>query len=226
MGEINFKINRKIEIIFHDRGIGISLIQEIDEDGIYITIPLIKHQRQLLTIGERVEVVYCYDNELFGFTAKVIDKKVENIPLYKIEIPEKFDRVQRRNFVRVPTNFEIQYGKSDLLSEKDCARIKLEQLEREYKDQLGNGFSMDLSGGGIKLSIKEPLKENETVLVLLKHPSLDIVVKGKVVRCSPFISEKYVLYHVGIKFKEMSDALREKIIRFVFMRMREIRKNA
>ena len=93
-----------------------------------------------------------------------------------------------------------------------------------YWGQWKKSTTLDLSGGGMKLSSKKLLKLDSKYIFLFKLDELTIGVKGRVVRFIPTIYKKHVNYQVGIEFQDIAENKRDQIIGFVFNKLREERQ--
>lgn len=222
MNKINFKINGKIEFVFDEDGPGVSLIQDVQDDYILVTIPMKGINIKMLRIDQEVDGFYYDSNNVYMFSSKVLDRLVDNIPLYKLSIPNSFSKVQRRDFVRIPISIPIIYTIfNDELKDMESNK-SLEQIEKYYKGKWKKGYTWDLSGGGTKINLYKPLKIDTIIYIIFRHENLHVGVKGRVVRCIPYLFKKQISYHVGIEFVDILEMKRDKIIRFIFGRLREI----
>lgn len=83
------------------------------------------------------------------------------------------------------------------------------------------GIILDLSGGGMKIKIEEKLSLRDRVTVnifIAENEKVQIV--GEVVRVEKSNTGEYIC---GLKFKEISERTRDKIIQKVFEQMRKQR---
>ncbi len=222
INKIDFKLNGKIEFVFDEGGPGVSLIQDVQDDYILITIPMKGINIKILCKDEEIDGFYYDGNNVYMFTSKVLDRIVDNIPLYKISIPNSFKKVQRRDFVRIPISIPIIYTNyNDELKDMEMSK-RVEEIEKYYNSKWKKGYTWDLSGGGAKVNLYKPLRTDNIIYLILKHENLYIGVKGRVVRCIPYLFKKQISYHIGLEFVEISEGKRDKIIRFIFAKLREM----
>ena len=80
---------------------------------------------------------------------------------------------------------------------------------------------MDLSGGGMRIKVKEKLSFNDSIISNLNYENEKVVIKGRVVRIEKTEDKRYIY---GIDFKDIDNSTREKIIRIVFKIMRKQRE--
>jgi c-di-GMP-binding flagellar brake protein YcgR len=115
---------------------------------------------------------------------------------------------QKRNFVRLDVMFTIEYYKID---------------DDVLEPQIFKATSRDISGGGMRFHSKEIIEldtELEMKLNLTSHNQVSVC--GKVVRCFPM--DTIPGYSIGVEFILLDKKDREKIIKFIFDRQRELRQ--
>lgn len=223
MKKVKFQINNKIEFLFED-GPGVSLIQDVQKDYILVTIPMKRISVKHLSKEEEIYGFYYDDNDVYMFTTYMIERVFENIPLYKLAFPKIIKKVQRRNYVRIPISLPVLYLESNENLEREIIENCAEDLKDLYWGQWKKATTLDLSGGGMKLSSKKLLKLDSKYIFLFKLDELTIGVKGRVVRFIPTIYKKHVNYQVGIEFQDIAENKRDQIIGFVFKKLREERQ--
>ena len=76
---------------------------------------------------------------------------------------------------------------------------------------------MDISGGGLKIYAKKDIEFGEEIIVNIPFDKENIAVKGKIIRKQKE-KEKYIY---GVKFSDIDVLTREKIIKFIFSKMRK-----
>jgi len=218
---IDFRINNKIEFILEGNAECSSLIQDVRPDSLLVTVPLEGLQRRMLPVGETVECVYFGEgSKVYMFTLKVIERVMDNIPLYRITIPDSYDKIQRRNYVRVPLIVPVLYTEAQDDIDKLLREKTPEEVEALYRGSWLRGSTLDLSGGGMKLNTKTPVTPGALLVLIMKADELNIAVKGRVVRCIKNMGGDQPAFHSGIEFIDIPEARRDKIIGFIFERLR------
>ncbi len=94
-----------------------------------------------------------------------------------------------------------------------------EDVERYYENRIKNCMAVDLSGEGIGMVVKEELRINDRLIVIVENSQINVVVLGKVRRKERLKNSEYS-YRLGIQFIDISNAVKEKIIQYVFKKMR------
>ena len=108
---------------------------------------------------------------------------------------------------------------------------KLDQIlamlskDAEDKGRLNQGIGTNLSGTGMNIMTDKPVEPGKIIntnFVLLRFPLVFIDVFGEVLRVTPVDEDGKTLYHIGVKFLDLDQNDRERIIAWVFQRQREI----
>lgn len=213
---IEFQVNSRIEVEDNDEFYK-SNIQDIGKDTIGISIPVSGGKYLPLRKGNSLKCIFRYKKQMYSFNTVVVSRKIDRIFIIEIKKPDKVKIFQRRNFVRVPMIVDIL-----------CARVssvnEINHLDSQV--EFFNATSIDLSGGGMKISINKKYGNdftlNDGIMITIPTGDENITVKGKIVRIDKSIGRANVI--CGVSFVEMNEKSREKIITMVFKIMRELIK--
>lgn len=212
MEEHKIQINLKIRVSpVGEKNWYASSIQDIDKNSFCISIPTMGHNPLILKTGDQVKIGFVLEMSRFEFETKVIGWRTDNIPMYEMALPNRYFQVQLREFVRIPVTLEVDYhvfpDPGEEPSFKKCN-------------------SLDLSGGGMRLLIKDEHQENEKLILRFSLPFKDrsenIEAAGRVVRA--WREESYTLFQTAIKFERISRKQQDLIVRFILMKMSEQRR--
>lgn len=232
------KENLLLEVYDSNNGVYYkSLIQEVDDESIAIGIPMKDQKQLLLPEGSEWEFRAIVDDALYFFTSKILGKKIDDqIPLYLISWPERVKRQQRRNYYRLPCVQEIYFWilpparDTEVNWEKkfDAAvrnNMNMDQLE-ETLGEPKNAVTSDLSGGGLSFVYPNFFSEGTVLAIKLflqsKREEKDFLLKGKIVWTRKMEEgSRSVRYRYGVQFIDLSEKVREEIVRFVFTLSRE-----
>lgn len=127
---------------------------------------------------------------------------------------DEIQRVQRRQFVRVPTVLP-------------CAlEPELTEGEGEFGPPI-QGELQDISGGGCSILLPTELGRGHLLRLTMDLPGEgEVILYGRVMRAGTLHTRKGVRYSVGLDFGKMDESLRSQLIRYVFALQREMaRKN-
>ncbi|MGE5628546.1 MAG: flagellar brake protein [Solirubrobacterales bacterium] len=201
MDEILFCYNNKIEIDTKE-GRYKSTIQEIGEDYIGISIPILNGKYLPLPNGSEVDAFYYLGRDVYEFSTTVVGTKMDNkILIIVLNKPTSYEKVQRRNFARATTLTNVTYAR---------------KIGENYENF--QGVMLDLSGGGARLHVYQKLRPGETILVYVPINDEIFNFKSQVIRIENQVDQECT---VGLCFIDVEKAQREKLIKYVFNIMRE-----
>lgn len=209
------QINSKIELLRqHDDTVYKSLIEDVWEGVFLIGAPVHKRHQLVLHKGDILTMTTFSGSACFNFVSEVLGTKQEKgLLLYIIKKPQKFEKLERRNFVRVEVALEVSY--EIITDQKNWDKIELSQ----------KAFSIDLSGGGIQIMLPRELPGSS--LVALNLPidvdGSDTALRllGRVVRIEEKNINGTARFKTGIKFEEISEREMDIIIKFIFSQIRK-----
>jgi c-di-GMP-binding flagellar brake protein YcgR len=141
-------------------------IEEIGERILSVGVPLLGGHFIPLREGTELEIFFADDFSAYSFSSVIINRISYPVPCLIIEYPNRINKVQRRQHVRVRLVKELVYyimGKEGLSEEK-------------------HGFVTDLSGGGLSLKTHEDLPLNTVLLMVIKIENAKIELSGIVTR--------------------------------------------
>lgn len=96
--------------------------------------------------------------------------------------------------------------------------------ERKKEKSVLDGVGLDISGSGMKFCSDHSLVLGQIVhakLFLSNPPFTFVDVFGEVIWINPVDHDGATLYHIGLRFLELSSAHKENIVNFVFKKQRE-----
>ncbi len=185
-----------------------SRVEEVSESKLLVAMPMSKGSPVLMETGGHFYAKVFADSGIYGFDTSLLGKMIRPLPLWSISIPKEMKKVQQRAFVRLDVSLPA---------------------ELEYSDENGEIVSLkaatkDLGGGGLQIITDRPLMVRDCFQVYIKLPDNEAVqAKVEVVRCyKP--QEERDLYWSAVKFVEINENYRDRIIRFIFRRQLEQRQ--
>lgn len=215
MKSINFKLNGKLEI-YYGEDVYKSSIHDTADDHITISVPIKDGMYVTPNIGDKLEVLYYEDQCVYKFETSVIERRVENnIPQILLAQPKDAVRIQRRQYVRVAVISYLKYVKIDRDTSMAIAEEKLK------KNKSSKALLLDLSGGGFKMKVYEPLNMGEKILTYIQCEDMNVRVVGQVVRIE---KDNDGRLNYGFCFTDMDFKSREEIIKIIFTIMRKQRR--
>lgn len=208
----NFKINQIIDIEVEPgtsfSGTYRTRVEDINETSIVIAMPIDKGNYVPLRPGSEV-IIWHWDNSAsYAHYCKVKERLVEPIPLVFLEWPPyQTKKIQRRGFVRVPVNLQLEYMLDN---------------EQEKEEIYHKALIRDLSGGGTQFTSKNKLIKGDILKIKLFLPNETINCKARIMWVYTEIRDKTERFLIGIKFIDLPEKVREQIIKYVFQRQREL----
>jgi c-di-GMP-binding flagellar brake protein YcgR len=188
-------------------------IADVLDEHILIELPMLVKSGKVKKLYAGDELSACYETDggvKNYFITSVLGFREDVLKLVILKKPqqESITKVQRRNFLRVPAELEIA--------------VKVSELVQFM------GFTDDVGGGGISFLCEKhvPIQvKNEAscwLLVPFKNGKVDHVnFRAELVRVKPTEDD---LQLVMLRFIDISDRERQKIIRYCFERQLELRK--
>ncbi|HBV98169.1 MAG: hypothetical protein JL50_00325 [Peptococcaceae bacterium BICA1-7] len=210
------KLNQKIYVLKPEyRETFISVIEQIEEKKeITIALPLSQSSPLPARIGDLLTIRIPSESFCMEFTTSVKQVKMDNIPLYVLAYPDRFNRVQLRKHVRIKTLLEIQYCRMPLSGEKP---------------DFQKAMALDISAGGMKISVPGEIEEGETLLVAFELPIKAVVhrfeLETTVMRSFKVEKVKRIVFQLGLLFNDTTSAQRDIIFSYIFSRMADLRKS-
>jgi c-di-GMP-binding flagellar brake protein YcgR len=188
-----------------------SSVQDLDKKTFCISIPTQGPRKLVLNIGETVKISFVAETSRCEFETSVVGRRHDNIPLYELDLPNECKRIQLRGFVRIPVIIDVCYAKlPDAGQEPVFTKCS----------------SLDLSGCGIRLLLKENFAEGTSLIIKfeisVKTRPEDVEVLGRVVRAMP--EENVKGYQTAIQFEKISRRQQDLIVRFIYEKMSERRR--
>jgi len=202
-----------------------SNIQDITGKTIFIAVPSSEGGRPIgLKEGDLIEVAFTKDNKRYGFFSEIIGKKMEPFFMLEIEKPNKIFITELREFFRVPVYLPYTAKLvNEVITEEGHSTFKIPQ-ELSIKEVFFQGYIHDISGGGIFITSTKKLEVGTVFLISFSLGSEDFKdIPCKVVR-KQVLDRKKGKEGYGAAFYKIDERIREKIIKFCFARLRELRR--
>jgi c-di-GMP-binding flagellar brake protein YcgR len=210
VGNLKLKINDRIEVVTEIKKYK-TLILDVEEDFLYINLPVNDGEYLMVHINEKLEMnSFLDDGRCFNFYCKVISRGKEgNIIYYKISKPFDIKKIQRRNFFRVGLFDTINYKIITHVNKEEFCNIPYEEA-----------YMVDLSGGGLKLKVKDDIKKDDLLLIKMNIKRTEFELKCKIVRIEVSENKERVC---GVKFLDITPAQTDIIIQGLFELVRKQR---
>jgi c-di-GMP-binding flagellar brake protein YcgR len=210
------KVNQKVEILVDTpgyRGKYVSRIEDLTDNEIVVGIPIVSGSLVPLPVGIRVDVDVICTDAVYRIHTRILKRVLHPFPLLFLAKSEDIERVQRRNYARVDVVLDVE----------------MEKLPSGEEGVVFHGVTRNISGGGMLLSIigdgdlLREIKEGDFVEISFKIPIWKdpIYAVSKVVREDIRIGDRK---DIAIAFVSINEKDRDRIVKFVFERQRELRR--
>ncbi|BDU51486.1 flagellar brake protein [Haliovirga abyssi] len=211
------KIGNRIEIELPEtkKGPYLTKIEDIDEkNDVHIGLPIEKGHVIPLRVGEMVRISEVKKDGVYGFSGKVVRRYLKPFSNFVLHYPEKIERLQRRNYVRIRMNVIAT-----------LKRKKENPENEEDKFEIIKGVSKNISGGGIYILVLNNLKMNDKFEIEFKLPNGVECKKifGAIKRKDILEDDRGKRYGYGLEFVKINEKLRDRIISYLFKVQRDRR---
>jgi c-di-GMP-binding flagellar brake protein YcgR len=99
--------------------------------------------------------------------------------------------------------------------------FNISDIPEHYFNAMEKAITIDISGGGLKLIARKSCEKNTTIVIKMYVPD-EITVFCKVIRCDKGDTKNS--FKIGAKYINMDERVRDKIIKFIFEKVREQKK--
>jgi c-di-GMP-binding flagellar brake protein YcgR len=188
---------------------------EEGENVICVAAPI--HEGRYLTIPSGISMnlyINC-KSEFYRIKATLLERLIkEGLPIYKLNVENEIERIQRRQFFRFDCVLDIK-----------CREVEMRNSIAVPKGNFSKGFTLDISGGGACLALIECIDKGKFIeCELLLSEKQTIKFYGTIVRSSKTDSDGKNKYEIGVEFYNIDNKSREAIISFIFEEQRKLRK--
>lgn len=204
------KVNQRLDVIINtgrSTERHSSRVEEIGKDYCVIAMPMAKSVPIILLQGSQFNGRVVVDGMVWQFTSEFLDKRIHPIPVWVISKPYDIKKIQLRAFVRIDTVLPVE----------------LQVITDENSQPLLAASTSDISGGGLRAVSKHQLHVGTNLKFSLDLPGMgNVQGSGVLVREEPL--QDKVLFASGIKFTEIAEKDRDKIIKYIFKKQLERRQ--
>lgn len=199
-----------------------------------ITMPVDNGRVVLFQLGMQFDFIVYTQNKTMLKSAAIVRQRYRKGNMYflAIELTSNLEKIQRRQFFRLPCTIDMSFYE---VRYDDKAESESEFCKSMYKNHAINSKNMqtvksvilDISGGGIRFSLRTPLEEGAYFMaqfsLALEESTQQFNIVCKVISCTPALdhTDRYFARSKFI-FDRMTE--REKVVRFVFEEERRIRR--
>ncbi|MCW2278795.1 flagellar brake protein [Heliophilum fasciatum] len=208
MSDQTLKINDQIQIMISDEslyaGRYYSHVEDFTDEGIVLSLPLKEGEIIPLHIGEKVEFCKITDSAIWLYRGTIIQRQGSPLPLMTVKLPLKVEKLQRRNFYRLPLSVQTQF-----------AKVEEDKPMNEW--QWEPSYLRNLSGGGVCLSCETQLEIGQQIVIDVPLEQDILRLWGEIRRV-----EQSSSYVAGVEFLDILHHDQDRIVQYVFAKQRAI----
>lgn len=211
--EPDYNEGEQIDIVLENdsvNGTYSTQIKGVTDRGFTTEVPEINSLYLPISEGNNLIVKQYEEGATFKSETKVIHRDDSDTPTIMIEIPDVVKRIQRRDFVRVPSDIDTEVIILESGEEENTVSGPLE------------GKIEDISAGGVQLVLEDYLSLFTKIELIFTLPIVDEELRevfGEIVRV-PEDSEPPLRF--GVEFTSITENKRNKIIQYVYEMQRKL----
>ncbi|SEO80854.1 flagellar brake protein [Propionispora vibrioides] len=208
-----FKINQRLTLILPEK-VSIaecySRIEDMTPEAMTIAMPMSKGYPIIIPNGSTVWGRVVENGQVYQFQSTVTGKRISPLPVWILTLPTNITKVQQRSFVRLDIVLPV---KIQVVSEQQDEDAPLHDL-----------LTKNISGGGVCLISQDKLKLGTKLNVQLQLPEQEAwTIASDVVRLDMPQNDRQ-LYWIGVRFLDIAEPIRNRLIRFIFRKQLEQRQ--
>lgn len=216
------RLNQRLEVSLLDRGAAQCFSRLVQEtvDTLRISLPELEGRSFPVSEGNLIRVWYTGNGGYWCLEAEVLSVfRHDGETLVEISRRGNVHRAQRRNHVRVDVALLAHLTLDQLADVPDGAESS---DERTLGTRI-SGITRNMSGGGVSLRTSRRVFEGDrgTITFYLPEHGGEISGKARIVHVKPD-PEREGHFIVACMFDRMAISDRERIIRYLFFRQREL----
>ena len=228
---LDIKLGERLEVVVDDRR-AVSVIEAIKPNGrLVISEPMCGTSRPSISRGDRLGIYIFRGTSMLSCTVSAEDFIEDGgLRFVELEIRSKLTRIQRRDFVRFDTLLPLMLvplENSSELSDNEAVSIVADRRMSGSvtEEQMLGGFTLDISGGGMRFFCKKTLPLNSAAdCEVLLDIGERVTAVGRIVRCEQDLHQGHPI--MGMKFIGIAGTLREGIIKYIFAEQLRRRQEA
>lgn len=209
--KIDLNVNQKLELKVDTgpyQGTYLSKVADITNNSLKVVTPYKEGSLVPLRVGLKLDVFFNGKYAAYKFQSQIMARQNENIAVLVLAFPPtKVSRIQRREYFRLELRKKLKY------------RILDDNFEPTT--QLKETYTVDLSGGGLKMVISEEIPLASILDIYLPIIELgDIPIRAKVLK----INQENDYQTVSLEFIDIDEKTRDIIISYLFDYQRKLRQ--
>lgn len=210
--DLTLKVNQRLDIMLskvYTEQFS-SRVEEVNSDALLIAMPMSKGYPVQLRPGDTFYARTVVDGAVYFFATTLLERTMTPLPLWKASLPTQVERVQQRSFVRVDATVPV--------------KLEIPTIKADEPSLVCEAVTKDVSGGGLKVVYQHRFPVGTRMRLMLHLPEGgQVETEGEVVRVErPF--DDRPIHWIAVRFLDMHETVRSKIIKFVFKKQMEQRQ--
>ena len=209
------RVTQKLDIIEEnpetlEQELYFSRIEDVGERVLRIAPPFRRGFYLPPRPGRKIVARVVSDKIPYMFETTLARYIPDQIPLWEINRPEKFRKIQMRENVRLDI----------------ALKVTMAPLEDDDETKILRALTKDVSVGGALFAVQHAIEIGERYMIkIVFSPQLILEAECEVVRLIP-PTPPQDRYFAGVRFKEkdIDESLKKKIIQFIFLKQAELRQ--
>lgn len=207
-----------------------QLLEIIDDKTIIAASPIKSSKVVLLPIGTGMRVVFVNEKHgVFSFIATVQQRNDDAAVAYLVlSIESEFHKIQRRSNYRLDFVSDIFYVNLEDIPSAVSSESGNDNINENNKIEFDEKFFMkaltkNISATGLCMIAKQNIPLNSELFIRLELTD-DFILEQKATVVRSEKANDYVKpeYEIGLHFKSMHKSIRERLIKFIFEKQRQI----
>lgn len=213
--KLDIRMDMKLDVIDLEEKTYMARVEMVKDQCMLTKMIVGDREKPKLIQNENVEVLVYNKGLVYSGKCTVLGVKEDKVFCRAVvTIPKEFKKVERRKFFRFPTNAQIEY----VILPKEQDYLQVKDIPKEFLNAMKVSNAIDISGGGIKIFTEEAPEANQQILLSIFIPH-EIKVICSVVRIERDIKNQK--YKTSLRFEDISERSRDRIIEYIFEIMRE-----
>ncbi len=223
----SIKIYQKVDIILQDMTSSRSFIQDFEEDQLMIGPPVQNGIERLLEKGAKYTILLYGEERVYTLETEIVHRTQDDLPMYTLRVNRCLGELQRRQHVRAIVNLHVHY----VAMLNDVKEIEKQMVHSESLDlfklqdcDIFDGWILNLSASGVCLSIEEKIDAGQSVLLRFELEDHTLTLIGDICYRELRMQSGKTGYTYGISFSGLKPSFEDRIIRYVFAKIRQNRQ--
>lgn len=183
-----------------------SKIEDLSSEDLTLGMPMRGGRSYFISIDENINIYFSRKGSFYCIEGKVIEKQYRPIPIIKILPLSSPYKKQKRSHYRLRISLHIQ--------------VKIGDEEDVFLRH-----TRDISAGGIKFSHSDLIEVGTNLEVTIPDILGNNTAIKAIVRRAEYDSTREInRYDIAIEFLEIDERTRDKIVKFLLAKQRQLRK--